>query len=73
MLEHMRHDNKVIGKLMDIMNPLSVRFSGPAINRRTLENIEKAGWKIETIENLALGGILKLVIASPGKSVDKRR
>jgi ubiquinone/menaquinone biosynthesis C-methylase UbiE len=66
-LEHMRHKNPVIGKLMDIINPLTVTFSGPSINRRTLENIRKAGFKIETTENLALGGILKLVIARPDK------
>lgn len=70
-LEHMRHKNPVIGKLMDIINPLTVTFSGPSINRRTLENIRKAGFEIETSENLALGGILKLVVARPDKDFQR--
>ena len=68
LLEHMRHSNKVIGKVMDLVNPLVVWFSGPAINRRTLDNIRKAGIEIEAVENLALGGILKFIIARPVKN-----
>lgn len=66
LLEHMRHDNRIIGTLMDWANPV-VMVIGPAINRRTLENIRKAGLEIETVENLAMGGILKLIVARPGK------
>lgn len=66
LLEHMRHDNRIVGALMDWANP-AVMVIGPAINRRTLENIRKAGMEIETVENLAMGGILKLIVARPCK------
>ena len=68
LLEHVRHDNKFIGKIMDLLNPLFARFSGPAINRRTLENVRKAGMDIDTVEDMAMGGILKFIIASPAKN-----
>jgi ubiquinone/menaquinone biosynthesis C-methylase UbiE len=43
LLEHMRSQNAVLGKVMDLMNPLMVRMSGANINRRTLENLRRAG------------------------------
>lgn len=66
-LEHMRHENKVIGKLMDWINSITSRMMGPNINRRTLDNIRKAGLEIETVENLAMGGIMKFIIARKGE------
>jgi hypothetical protein len=32
------------GYLFDIMNPFVVRMMGANINRRTIENINNAGW-----------------------------
>lgn len=66
-LEHMRHGNRFWGGLMDLFNPLSMWLIGPAINRRTLDNIRKAGLEIVKVENLALGGILKLIVARSNK------
>lgn len=66
LLEHMRHHNRVVGLLMDCVNPI-VRLIGPSINRRTLDNIRKAGMEIERVEDLAMGGIVKFVVARPGK------
>lgn len=68
-LEHMRHPNPVIGKVMDLLNPVAVKLSGPAINRRTLDNIHQAGLEIDMAENLALGGVFKFIIARPAKKV----
>ncbi|MBI4288820.1 MAG: class I SAM-dependent methyltransferase [Chloroflexi bacterium] len=68
LLEHMRHDNRFIGKLMDLMNPITAWLIGPNINRRTLDNLRKAGMEIEAVENLAWGGILKLIVARPAKN-----
>jgi len=62
LMEHMRHANPIVGKLMDILNPL-VRLMGPDINRRTLDNIRAAGLEIEHVENLGMGGISKLIVA----------
>lgn len=62
LLEHVRSPNAAVGKLMDLLNPLVVRMMGAHINRRTLENVQKAGLIVERIENLGLGGIIKLII-----------
>ena len=60
--EHMRHSNPIIGAVMDALNPL-VRWMGPDINRRTLDNIRAAGLEIEHVEDLGMGGIFKLIVA----------
>ena len=44
MLEHVRSNNKIAGKVMDLLNPLTLRIIGDNINRRTYENILKAGF-----------------------------
>jgi ubiquinone/menaquinone biosynthesis C-methylase UbiE len=63
LLEHMRSPDEVIGKIMDALNPVVVRVMGANINRRTLENVQRAGWTIEQAEGLGLGGIVKLIVA----------
>jgi ubiquinone/menaquinone biosynthesis C-methylase UbiE len=68
LLEHMRARNEALGWLMDIVNPLMVRFIGANMNRRTVENIEKAGLQIERLEDLSFQGIFKLIVAKPSNS-----
>jgi ubiquinone/menaquinone biosynthesis C-methylase UbiE len=63
LLEHMRSPNEVIGKIMDVLNPLVVRVMGANINRRTVENIQAAGWSIEQQDDLGMGGIVKIIVA----------
>lgn len=63
LLEHIRSPNEVIGKIMDVLNPLVVRVMGANINRRTMENVQKAGWSIAQAEDLGMGGIVKLINA----------
>jgi ubiquinone/menaquinone biosynthesis C-methylase UbiE len=63
LLEHVRVNKPVIGKLMDLFDPLVVRLMGPHINRRTVENVRKAGLEIERVEELAPGGLVKLIVA----------
>ncbi|WP_184664744.1 class I SAM-dependent methyltransferase [Texcoconibacillus texcoconensis] len=58
LLEHMRSENRFLGVVMDFVNPLTVRISGANINRRTRENIEKAGFVIVK-ENYLLGTIVR--------------
>lgn len=65
LLEHMRARSEALGRLMDIANPVMVRTMGPNINRRTVENVEKAGLQIERIEDLSVQGIFKLIVAKP--------
>jgi ubiquinone/menaquinone biosynthesis C-methylase UbiE len=54
LLEHMRPENLLLGILFDILNPLIVRMMGANINRRTVENIQKAGWYIQLEEHLSM-------------------
>jgi ubiquinone/menaquinone biosynthesis C-methylase UbiE len=62
LLEHMRSDNAVLGRIMDLMNPLMVRMSGANINRRTLENVRRAGVQDFDASSHAFG-IVKLIEA----------
>ena len=62
LLEHMRSQNAVLGKAMDLLNPLMVRMSGANINRRTLENLRQAGVQDFGASSHALG-IVKLIEA----------
>jgi hypothetical protein len=50
---------------MDLLNPIIIRMMGANINRRTIENVRKAGLIIENVENLGMGDIFKLTIAHP--------
>ena len=50
LLEHVRTKNKVIGKIMDILNPISFRLYGDNINRRTYDNLIEAGFTASQIE-----------------------
>ncbi len=63
LLEHVRVNKPVIGELMDLFDPFVVRLMGPHINRRTVENVKKAGLEIERVEELAPGGLVKLIVA----------
>ncbi len=54
LLEHMRPGNFWLGLLFDALNPVTVRITGANINRRTMANIEKAGWKIQVAQGLSL-------------------
>lgn len=49
---------------MDLLDPLTVRMIGPHINRRTVENITKAGLRIQSIEDQNTK-ILKHIVAEP--------
>jgi len=66
LLEHMRPENPFLGALTDLLTPLSVRLTGANLNRRTLENIRAAGLKIGSVEDLAMAGMFKLIVAQPG-------
>jgi ubiquinone/menaquinone biosynthesis C-methylase UbiE len=50
-LEHVRSENRTLGTIMDFLNPLIRSIVGANINRRTVENITKAGLEIISVEN----------------------
>ena len=60
-LEHVRSENEIVGRLIDALNPV-VRAFGPEINRRTIESIKRAGFKIVRDEHL-MSSVFRLVIA----------
>ncbi|WP_422444489.1 class I SAM-dependent methyltransferase [Thermoanaerobacterium sp. DL9XJH110] len=64
LLEHVRSDNPVLGRLMDLLNPISLHLIGSNINRRTVKNVESAGIKLEKVEDV-YGKIVKLIIGTP--------
>jgi ubiquinone/menaquinone biosynthesis C-methylase UbiE len=65
LLEHMRSPNRAVGFMMDLLNPIVVRIMGANINRHTVENAIAAGLTILHVDDLALGGIVKMIEATP--------
>ena len=62
LLEHVLSANKVLAWLMNVVNPVVVRFMGPNINRRTVENVVQGKLVVERITDLG-AGIFKLIEA----------
>ncbi len=62
LLEHVLSANFILGRLMNIVNPLAVRMSGANITRRTAENVGKSGLVVEQVTDLWLG-VFKLIEA----------
>jgi ubiquinone/menaquinone biosynthesis C-methylase UbiE len=50
MLEHVRPENPVLGRLFDLLTPLTRRLMGPEINRRTVDNVQKAGLGLADVQ-----------------------
>ena len=68
LLEHVRINRpEIIGWLMDLLDPVVVRLMGPHINRRTEQNVKRAGLVVERVETLAPLDLVKLIVARPGK------
>jgi len=65
LLEHVRLKNRILGWVMDRLNPLSVRLSGANINRDTVGNVAKAGFEIVAVGS-RMGGLVKLIEARKG-------
>jgi len=61
MIEHEISENRAIGLLMDIFNPITLNLYGANINRRTVDNIKKAGFTNIEVTNLK-GDILKKIV-----------
>jgi ubiquinone/menaquinone biosynthesis C-methylase UbiE len=61
MLEHVRSAIAPLGLFMDIMTPLTSRF-GPSLNRDTVGNVQKAGFRLRRVENVYLD-VVKIIEA----------
>ena len=64
LLEHMKPGNPFLAAVFNIINPFIVRLAGANVNRKTIENIETAGWEIEIEDRLA-SDIVKWIVAKP--------
>ncbi|GAA3653907.1 class I SAM-dependent methyltransferase [Asaccharospora irregularis] len=62
LIEHVRSKRKVIGTLMDVFNPIVVNSYGANINRKTVENVQKAGFNNIEVTNLWSDIVKKIVI-----------
>jgi len=63
MLEHVRSNNKILGRLMDKLNPLVSRLGVGNINRDTVQHLRQAGFKIKEERNVAYD-VVKAIVAS---------
>jgi ubiquinone/menaquinone biosynthesis C-methylase UbiE len=62
MLEHVRSTAIApLGVMMDLMSQLTKRF-GPELNRDTLGNVQKAGFRLRRVENIYLD-VVKMIEA----------
>src|SRR5579863_4162494 len=53
MFEHVRSGIGPLGVMMDLLTPITTRF-GPALNRDTVGNVQKAGFRLHRVENIYL-------------------
>jgi ubiquinone/menaquinone biosynthesis C-methylase UbiE len=63
LLQHVRSESPLVGRLMDLLNPFVVRAMGANINRRTVDHAHQAGLGVETVKTLGMGDIFKLITA----------
>ena len=52
LLEHVRPGTPLLGRLFDLLNPITRHVMGPDINRNTVDNVIRAGLGIEHEEDL---------------------
>lgn len=64
LLEHMRADQSVVASAMDKLDRPIHYLIGVHIARRTVSNVQKAGWNIESVRDLTFGGIVKKIEAT---------
>jgi ubiquinone/menaquinone biosynthesis C-methylase UbiE len=64
MIEHVRSEKKVLGVIMDILNPIVVNTYGANINRKTVDNINSAEFINVTVANLFSDIVKKIEIVN---------
>ena len=64
MVEHVRSEKKVLGVIMDILNPIVVNTYGANINRKTLDNVNSAGFINVSATNLYSDIVKKIEIVN---------
>ena len=64
LLEHVRPGGALLGKIFDLLNPITVKLRGVNINRDTVSNVKRAGLNVLEEKNL-FRNVVKLVVANP--------
>lgn len=64
-LEHMRSSNRFIAWYEDLINPIIVSITGINVNRKTVENVVKAGFTIKDVKNLLLKDVFRKIRSKP--------
>jgi len=64
-IEHMRSSTRWIASYEDFINPISVDLTGVNVNRKTVENIGKAGFTIKDAKNLAFKDVFRKIRSKP--------
>jgi ubiquinone/menaquinone biosynthesis C-methylase UbiE len=64
MFEHVRSAIGPIGVMMDLMTPLVSRF-GPQLNRDTVGNVQRAGFRLCRVENVYLDIVKAIEAVKP--------
>ena len=64
MVEHVRSEKKVLAVIMDILNPIVVNTYGANINRKTLDNVNIAGFINVSSKNLYSDIVKKIEIVN---------
>jgi len=64
-LEHMRSNNRFIAWYEDLINPIIVSMTGIHVNRKTVENVVKAGFTIKGVKNLLLKDVFRKIGSKP--------
>jgi ubiquinone/menaquinone biosynthesis C-methylase UbiE len=54
LLEHVRPENALLGKLFDLLTPITRRLLGPELNRRTEENVRRAGLDVIAVRRAGI-------------------
>ncbi|GAC1656012.1 MAG: class I SAM-dependent methyltransferase [Gemmatimonadaceae bacterium] len=68
LLEHVRFDSLVLGRLQDGLTPLWRRVAGGChLNRRTVETIARSGFALESVIQHLGGCVREIVARSPGR------
>lgn len=67
LLEHVRPTNRLLGWLADVVSPLTQRLVGPAVNRRTEDNIRAAGLELVEVRR---HGVWREILARPAERTD---
>jgi ubiquinone/menaquinone biosynthesis C-methylase UbiE len=62
LLEHVRPRNRLLGWLADRLSPFTQRLIGPAINRRTEDNVRAAGLELVDVQR---HGVWREILARP--------